>query len=74
MNNDENKTLETGVSRRQFLTGAAATVAALSLPANRSLRQLVHLAPEKNAPADDVLTLALYRDCHGGEGLREVPR
>ncbi len=60
MNNDENKTLETGVSRRQFLTGAAATVAALSLPANRSLRQLVHLAPEKNAPADDVLTLALY--------------
>ncbi len=47
MINDENKTLETGVSRRQFLTGAAATVAALSLPANRSLRQLVHLAPEK---------------------------
>jgi multiple sugar transport system substrate-binding protein len=48
------------VSRRQFLTGAAAAVAALSLPANRQLRQLVHLAPAKNAPADDVLTVALY--------------
>lgn len=50
---------ETGVTRRQFLTGAAATVAALSLPANKQLRQLVHLAPARSDPPDDVLNIAL---------------
>jgi multiple sugar transport system substrate-binding protein len=57
---EETKMLpSTGVTRREFLAGAAATAAALSLPFNRQLRPLVHLAPDKSAP-DDVLTVALY--------------
>ena len=53
-----------GVTRREFLTGAAATAAALSLPANRQLRQLVHLAPREER-TDDVLTVALYSVSRG---------
>jgi multiple sugar transport system substrate-binding protein len=48
------------VTRRQFLTGAATTAAALGLPMNRLLRPLVNVGPQKGAPADDVLYVALY--------------
>ena len=59
MNNQADRSQVPGVTRRQFLTGAAATVAALQLPENQLLRPLLNLAPAKG-PADDVVHVALY--------------
>jgi multiple sugar transport system substrate-binding protein len=60
MEKEKNVLSKASVSRREFLAGAAATTAALALPFNRQLRPLVHLAPERGAVADDVVTVALY--------------
>lgn len=59
MDNEVKPVTQASVTRREFLTGAAATAAALSLPMNRLLRPLIHLGPKKGA-ADDVLQIALY--------------